>query len=90
MLRTGIHENYLSCKITDVGATGQIKSKLDQVSDWLDFYMKLDQCLNANQHYECMAYMGYPLLKFHHLFASPNKRFRIEYPRASYQVFLPY
>jgi chromosome transmission fidelity protein 18 len=83
----GIYEHYLLCKITDIGATGGVKSKLDQVSDWLDFYLNLDHFVNANQQYECMGYMAYPLLKLHYLFGSPNKRFRIEYPRASYQVF---
>jgi hypothetical protein len=85
-LKVGIYEHYLLCKITDIGAAGEIKSKLDQVSDWLDFYTKLDHFLNANQQYECMGYMAYPLLKFHYLFGAPTKRFRIEYPRASYQV----
>ena len=86
MVNIGVYENYLQCKITDIGASSGIKSKLDQVSDWLDFYLRLEQRLNVGQNYECMGYMAFPLQKLHYLFASPNRRFRIEYPRVAYQV----
>ena len=86
-LYPGVFENYLKCKITDLGTTGRIvKAKIEQACNWLRFYDDLDHLVNTRQCHEFMGYMGYPVVKFHQLFASANLKFRVEYPRSGYQA----
>ena len=86
-LMQGLHENFLSCKITDMGGRDpSVRTKIHQAGDWLDFFDQLDIAVNARQRNEFMAYMAYPAAKFHMLFATGLLKFRIEYPRVGYQV----
>jgi hypothetical protein len=86
-LINGVHENFLKCKITDVGGANYVmKPKTIQAFDWFQFYDLLEQQINSKQLHEFLAYMPYSIGKFHSLFAAPILKFKIEYPRSSYQV----
>ena len=82
----GIFENYLKCKISDFGATDKIrKPKIEQAVEWLTFYDALEKQVTTNMMYEFMGYMAFPATKFYQLFASPILKFRLEYPKQTYQ-----
>ena len=82
----GIYENYLKCKITDMGGSLKNSSKLEQACEWLLFFDGLDYAVKSKQLYEFSPYLGYSLAKFHQLFASPLLKFRIEYPKMGFTV----
>ena len=83
---TGCYETYLRTKIFDtVSAVG--KTKIEKACEWLGFWDQLDAGMWKKGHHELGAYLPYPIVSFHGLFASA-RRVEIEFPRVQHEVAL--
>lgn len=78
-------ENYLNTKIFDLTAssTSVEGSRFVQQAHFLNLYDQLSMRIGRDQKYELMAYLNYPILAFHKLFASPRK-LMLQFPRSEF------
>ncbi|TPX31978.1 hypothetical protein SmJEL517_g04811 [Synchytrium microbalum] len=87
----GIFENYLRTRILDTTSSadtvGAPRSKIEEALEWMSFYDTMEHRVNRRQQWELSAYLPYPAVMFHRLFANA-RGLELTFPKRDYDNYI--